>query len=90
MQHVVARHGKDAPVDLYFDAGTGLLARLVRTVETPLGRLPTQVDYKDYRAAGGVTLPFAWSVSRPGNRFEIKIDDVQQNVTIDPARFARP
>jgi hypothetical protein len=42
------------PVRLYFDQESGLLVRLVRYAETPLGRNPTQIDYADYRDAGGV------------------------------------
>jgi hypothetical protein len=37
------------PVQLYFDKESGLLVRLVRYVESPLGRNPVQTDYSDYR-----------------------------------------
>ena len=40
------REGK-TPIRLYFDQQSGLLLRLVRYGETPLGPLPTQVDYAD-------------------------------------------
>ena len=40
------------PLRLYFDAQSGLLVRLIRYTETPLGRLPTQVDYADYPRCG--------------------------------------
>jgi hypothetical protein len=45
------------PVRLYFDEQSGLLVRMVRYAETPLGRNPTQVDYADYRDSGGVKIP---------------------------------
>ncbi len=51
--------GKDMPpLRMYFDQSSGLLVRLVRYAETPLGRLPTQVDYQDYRKLDDVTIPF--------------------------------
>jgi len=78
------------PVRLYFDEQTGLLVRLVRYAETALGRLPTQIDYADYRDADGVKLPFRWTLARPGGRFTIQVDQVQQNVAIDDAKFAEP
>jgi photosynthetic reaction center cytochrome c subunit len=78
------------PVRLYFDEQSGLLVRLVRYAETPLGRLPTQIDYADYRDADGVKLPFRWTLARPGGRFTIQIDSIQQNVPIDDAKFAEP
>lgn len=78
------------PVRLYFDEESGLLVRLVRYAETPLGRNPTQIDYADYRDSGGVKIPFRWTVARPNGRFTIQVDQVQQNVAIDDAKFAKP
>ena len=78
------------PLRLYFDAQSGLLVRLIRYTETPLGRLPTQVDYADYRNADGAKIPYQWSISRPGNRFTIQVESVQQNVPVDDSKFAAP
>ena len=83
------REGK-TPLRLYFEEQSGLLLRMVRFGETPLGRLPTQIDYADYRDAGGVKIPFRWTLARPGGRFTIQINDVKQNVPVDDAKFARP
>jgi photosynthetic reaction center cytochrome c subunit len=80
----------EPPLRLYFDEQSGLLVRLIRYTETPLGRLPTQVDYADYRDADGAKIPYRWSLSRPGNRFTIQIDQLQQNVPIDDSKFAPP
>jgi photosynthetic reaction center cytochrome c subunit len=78
------------PLRLYFDSQSGLLLRLVRYSETPLGRLPTQIDYSDYRDADGVKLPYRWSLARPGNRFTIQVDELHQNVPVDDAKFVAP
>ena len=78
------------PLKLYFDTQSGLLVRLVRFAETPLGRLPTQIDYADYREADGVKIPYRWTLSRPGNRFTIQVDQVQQNVPVSDAKFIPP
>jgi hypothetical protein len=78
------------PVRLSFDAQTGLLVRQVRYTETPLGRLPTQIDYADYRDVDGARIPYAWTISRPQGRFTVKISEVQQNVPVEDAKFARP
>lgn len=77
-------------VRLYFDRNTGLLVRMVRYAETPLGRLPTQIDYADYRENDGVKIPFRWTLSRPNGRFTIQIADVKNNAPIDDAKFAKP
>jgi outer membrane lipoprotein-sorting protein len=78
------------PVRLYFDQNSGLLVRMVRYAETPVGRNPTQIDYADYRDADGVKIPFGWTLSRVNGRFTIQIADVKSNVPIDDARFAKP
>jgi photosynthetic reaction center cytochrome c subunit len=78
------------PVRLYFDQNSGLLVRLVRYAETPVGRNPTQIDYADYRDADGVKIPFRWTLSRLNGRFTIQIADVKSNVPLDDAKFAKP
>jgi hypothetical protein len=78
------------PVKLYFDEQSGLLLRLVRYAESPLGRNPTQVDYADYRDVPGVKTAYRWTVARPSGGFSIQVEEMQQNVAIDDAKFARP
>ena len=78
------------PVKLYFDARSGLLVRMVRYAETPLGRNPTQIDFADYRDVDGVQIPFHVTTSQPGNTSTIQLETVQQNAPIDPAQFTRP
>jgi photosynthetic reaction center cytochrome c subunit len=86
----VGRTESQPPLRLYFESQSGLLLRLVRYSETPLGRLPTQIDYSDYRDADGVKVPYRWSLARPGNRFTIQIDELHQNVPVDDAKFIAP
>ncbi len=78
------------PLRLYLDKDSGLLLRLIRYAETPLGRNPTQIDYADYRDANGVKVPFRWTLARPGNRFTIQVEQVQQNIALDDAKFLPP
>jgi outer membrane lipoprotein-sorting protein len=87
---VVGRNEGQPPMRLYLDQQSGLLVRLVRYSETALGRMPTQIDYADYRDADGVKIPYRWTLARPGNRFTIQIDDAKQNVPVDDAKFAAP
>jgi len=83
------REGKP-PIKLYFDRQTGLLVRMVRYADTPLGLLPTQVDYADYRDSGGVKIPYRWTIGRPSGSFTIQVDQVDVNVPVDAAKFAQP
>lgn len=87
---VTGRTEGQPPLRLYLDKESGLLLRLVRYAETPLGRNPTQIDYADYRDANGVNVPFRWTLARPGNRFTIQVEQLQQSVPVDDAKFAPP
>jgi hypothetical protein len=87
---VVGRTEGQPPLRLYMDKESGLLLRLVRYAETPLGRNPTQIDFADYRDANGVKVPFRWTLARPGNRFTIRVEQIQQNVSVDDSKFAVP
>lgn len=86
---LVARNEGEPPVELWFDPATGLLLRSKRYAETPLGRLPTEIDYADWRDAGGVRVPFRWSVARPSGKFTIQIDEAKAGVPVDDAKFKK-
>jgi hypothetical protein len=78
------------PMRLYFDKESGLLVRVVRYSESPLGRVPLQIKYADYRDVDGVQVPFRLTYSRAGGSSILQIDEVHQNVPIDAAHFAKP
>ena len=77
-------------VKLFFDKQTGLLARIVRYSKTMVGPVPTQSDYSDYREVAGVKMPFQWRLTWTDGQSMFSLDQVQPNVAIDPAKFARP
>jgi photosynthetic reaction center cytochrome c subunit len=77
------------PINLYFD-DEGLLVRLLRFVDTPVGRIPTQIDFSDYREVAGVMMPFQWTSTWTNGQSSIQLEEVQPNVPVDPARFGQP
>lgn len=87
---VVGTNQGQPPVKLYFDEQSGLLLRLVRYADSPLGRAPTRIDYGDYRKVDGVQIPFRWTISESDRSSTIQLSAVRQNVPIDDARFAKP
>jgi photosynthetic reaction center cytochrome c subunit len=87
---VVGQRDGKPPIRLFFDTQSGLLVRMERFGETALGRLPTQIDYADYRDVSGVKIPYQWTLARPGGRFTIKLSDAKDNVPVDDAKFAKP
>jgi hypothetical protein len=77
-------------VRLDFDKQSGLLLRMVRTTTSPMGRMPVQIDYADYKEFDGVKVATKWTLSRPNGRFTIQIKDVQDNVPVDDSKFTKP
>jgi hypothetical protein len=75
---------------LYFDKKTGLLKRYIRYANTMVGRIPTQVDYDDYRDVAGVKMPFKYSYAWVSERDDWTFTSYEPNVAIDAAKFGRP
>ena len=78
-----------ALANFYFD-DSGLLVRLVRWTRTPVGFVPTQIDYANYRDVNGVKVPFTRTVSQTYMQMTVELANVQANASIDDARFAKP
>ena len=77
-------------VTLCFDKETGLLTRLVRYSNSPVGRIVSRVDYMDYREVAGVKLPFNWTETWLDGRSNIELTSVEPNATIAATRFNMP
>ena len=75
---------------LYFDKQSGLLVRMVRYGRSPVGRVPVQSDYADYRDVGGVKFPFKYTFSWLDGRDAFQLTEVKTNVPIDAAKFGKP
>lgn len=88
---VQGRKASGTPIKLYFDEESGLLVRLVRySSESPVGRVPTQVDFEDYRDVSGIKFPFKWTSTWTNGQTVHQLKNVQINPTIPAATFARP
>ena len=75
--------------NFYFD-DTGLLVRFIRWTRTPVGFVPTMVDYSDYRDVQGVKVPFKRVVTQTYMQMTIELANVQPNARIEASIFARP
>ena len=87
---VVGMRDNWPPVQLYFDQESGLLVRMLRYVQTPLGLNPIQTDYSEYREEAGVKTPYRWTVARPNTSFTIQIEQSQPSAPITDDKFSKP
>src|SRR5437588_5326549 len=77
-------------VTLYFDRQSGLLLRELRFGNSPIGRVPTQIDYADYRDVNGMKFPFRITYAWLDGRDSIVLSEIRTNVPIDETKFGRP
>jgi hypothetical protein len=84
------RRSAAAAETLYFDRASGLLLRRSVRVSTPMGPLPVQIDYDDYRPVDGVQTPFEVRVTDWESVSVERFSEVAHNQAIEPSRFARP
>jgi photosynthetic reaction center cytochrome c subunit len=74
----------------YFDKQTNLLLRMVRYANSAVGRVPTQIDYSDYRPVAGVMMPFKRNYGWVSGREEYTLTEIKPNVAVDDSKFAKP
>jgi len=75
---------------LYFDNKSGLLLRELRYSRSPIGRVPTQIDYSDYRDVNGIKIPHRLTFAWLDGRDSIELKEVQVNVPIPESKFGTP
>lgn len=86
---VQGRQNGQPAANFYFD-DDDLLVRIVRWTQTPVGLVPTQIDYSDYKTVAGVKIPFERRVRQTYMQMTVKLADMQPNASVAPNRFARP
>jgi hypothetical protein len=84
---VLGRSGANRTERLYFDSASGLLLRRVVFTRTPVGNVPEQTDFEDYRDVDGVKEPFTIRRTTWNSQQTQKFESIQHNVEIDAARF---
>ncbi|HXU72906.1 MAG TPA: c-type cytochrome [Polyangia bacterium] len=90
MAHVIEGRQGEAHVKLWFDPATGLLARMTVNVPTPVGDLPSQTDFEDYKTVDGVKLPFTIKTNQGGQTSIARYTDIKHNAKLEDAEFEAP
>jgi outer membrane lipoprotein-sorting protein len=63
---------------------------MLRYTDTAVGISAAQTDYSDYRDVAGVKMPFHWVATWTDGQSTVDLSEVQANVAIDAAKFAKP
>ncbi|MCI0485055.1 MAG: hypothetical protein L0229_00365 [Blastocatellia bacterium] len=83
---IVLTTGSDVQIKMYFDKSSGLLVK----EELPAGEDTKVFEYADYRAVNQVMEPFAVTLFEGGERYDIDIEEVVHNRTLDRSLFDFP
>lgn len=77
---------------VWFDATSGLALRRVITTDSPVGRIPLQTDFDDYRDVKGVKVPFTVKVSsvNQGQNATRTYSSIEFGVPVDEKMFEAP
>jgi hypothetical protein len=87
---ILATPAEGAPVKMYFDTQTGLMARTATDLETPQGQFHIEVTRDDYREVDGVKIAFMLRQESSMGSAVIKLTEVKHNIAIDDAKFNKP
>lgn len=85
-QSVLLTSMRGVQAKLFFDSKTGLPLR----DEIPLGDTTRTTDYSDYRLINGVMEPHAISILVGSDRYEIKLNKIDHNITLAQTTFDFP
>lgn len=80
----------DDPDEIYFDAASGLPARVVNHRHTPQGVIDFREDFDDYREVDGIKRPFTIQETSGEQVLTIHVTEVRHNVLLDDSVFAKP
>jgi hypothetical protein len=81
-------HG--APQTEYYSKASGLLLKTVVTAASPMGDVPVEVDYMDYKDFGGVLAPSRSRQKAGQQELMITITSIASNQPIPADRFELP
>jgi hypothetical protein len=87
---VEAARAEGDPDRIFFDAATGLPARIASHRHGPNGMIDSTEDFEDFRDVDGLKLPFTIHEKTSDATLTIQITEVHHNVTLDGSQFAKP
>jgi hypothetical protein len=87
---IISSGASGSGAEYYFDAQSGLLVRISTEVDSPLGSIPEDAYYEDYRDVSGVKVPFLIRIVRADGATIYKWEQIQANISVDNSRFEKP
>jgi hypothetical protein len=87
---VVLTPNEGKPETQYYDKKNNLLVKIALTVVSPMGEIPTETVFSDYKEQNGLLSPRKTRHKMLGQEFESAIGQVDYNVDMPKDRFDLP
>jgi photosynthetic reaction center cytochrome c subunit len=87
---IIGSRASGASDQYFFDVQSGLLLRISTEIDSPLGAIPQDTYFEDYRDVSGVKVPFLIRVVRPDGATVYKWEQIQANISVEDSRFEKP
>lgn len=78
------------PVTAFYDRKTFLQTKVSLTMKSPMGEVPLEIVFDEYREVDGVLLPHKQVTRGPGIENIVTIKSIKHNVTMPNDRFVPP
>jgi hypothetical protein len=78
------------PESQWFDKQSGLLSKWSVLLPTPMGEVPIEYKFSDYRKVGSLMMPYKLVQSIGPQSINTVMDEVQVNVPVPPETFNLP
>jgi photosynthetic reaction center cytochrome c subunit len=87
-----ASNSPEVREEVSFDTETGFLLRHVKWTDSPVGRIPQEVEYDDYKSVNGVMMPFVIHsyFADPWIGTDRKFTEIVLNPKVDESKFDPP
>lgn len=78
------------PETAFYEQVSGLLLKETAVVATPMGEVPVETAFSDYRLEGKILMPHKLKQGAIGQQFEITVETIKVNTDIPKDRFDPP
>ena len=87
---VVLTPNEGRPETRYYNNKTNLLVRVTKTVKSPMGDIPAEINVSDYKKEGDILLPHKLQQKGLGQEYVVVLEKIEQNAEIPKGRFDLP
>ncbi|MBL8746496.1 MAG: hypothetical protein JNK58_09095 [Phycisphaerae bacterium] len=75
----------------YYEKESGLLVKTMTVAKSPMGEIPMESAYTDFKQVDGITMPHKTTISSAmGMQIIMTIESLRQNIDLAPDAFAMP